>query len=176
MDIEILIKVIAGVSAFIALLFAIRKLYQWLKPISIMPSVHYPRDGADRGIIGAEIVNKSREAQFITRCIAIGTYPSKSIILKHLRHPFVKPRLYKTIRFGTIVFPLVENHSVKLEPYEPISLEHRVTEHPLAYFDASQFLIEVELSTGRKIRSPKMEVPYMWHFSSNPYLASNKNT
>lgn len=173
MDIEPIIQIVAGISTFIALLFAIQKLVQWLKPISIMPSIHYPRDDAIRGIIGAEIVNKSREAQFITRCYAIGTHPLKYIILKHLRHPFTKPSLYKTIRYGTIVFPLVQNNTVKLEPYEPVSLEHRVTDHPLAYFDASLFLIEAQLSTGRRIRSPKLEVPRMWHFLYNPYIKSN---
>lgn len=175
MDIEILLKIVAGATAFIGFLFALRKFYQWLRPISIMPSVHYPKDGAKRGAIGAELVNKSNEVQYITECYAVGTYPLKSIILNHIKHPFIKPRLYKTMRFGTIIFPFIENKSIKLQPYEPLSLEQIVTEHPLAYFDASLFTIVVKLSTGRKIQSPKLEVPNMWYIFEQPTSYEKQN-
>lgn len=168
-------KFVGAASAIIALFFAIRKLYQWLNPISIKPSIHYPKDGAERGMIAAEIVNKSNETQYIVGCKAIGTYSLKSIISKHLEHPFTKPRFYNTIWFGTITFQILNNSPLKLEPFEPKKLKHCVTEHPLAYFDTSLFLIEVELSTGRKFRSAKLFVPNFWHFSSCKQYQINKN-
>ena len=176
MDYSTLVKIAIGLSAFIALIFAVRKVHRLFFPIRITPSIHFPSDRSVRGQIGAEIVNKSNETQYIVRCEARGTYNIKHILLQHIKSPFTKPSLYRTIWFGVMTFPLIADERIKLEPFEPINKKHQLANHTLSYFDTPKFLIEVELSTGRKIRSNSLDVPLTWHHSYRGREALNENT
>jgi len=91
MDISTILKAMVGLTAFIALLFAVRKTFRLLFPIRVTPSIHFPSDTYQMGAIGADIVNKSNETQYIVRCDARGTYSLKHIILKHLENPKTNP-------------------------------------------------------------------------------------
>ena len=84
MDDLIAFQIIVVLTAFIGLIFAVRKAYRLFRPISITPSIHYPSDRSIRGQIGVEVVNKSNETQYIIRCNAIGTYNLKYIFLNHI--------------------------------------------------------------------------------------------
>ena len=165
MDDSTLLKAIVGLTAFIAMIFAVRKAFRMIFPIRVIPSIHFPSDAYKMGAIGADIVNKSNETQYIINCKAIGTYSLKHILLKHLNHPKTNPRLYRTIWYGVMTFPLIDNEKVRIEPFEPIHIKHVVADHPLSFFDTPKFLIEVELSSGRKIRSHRLDVPPFWHHS-----------
>lgn len=177
MDDSIVLQLIVVLTAFIGLIFAVRKVYRLFRPISITPSIHYPSDRSIRGQIGAEVINKSNEAQYIIRCNAIGTYNLKYILLKHIRSPLTKPRLYKTIWYGTMSFsPIGDDEKIKLEPFELINKKHQLSNHALSFFDTPKFLIEVQLSTGHVIRSKSLNVPLTWHYSYRGREALSENT
>ena len=163
---EVILKIIGLISAFVAGVFAIRKLYQWVYPIKIVTSVSYPFEDCERGKIGANVTNNSSEAIYITRCDARGIYSRQHIILKHLRHPFVRPRLYKTIWYGATVFSMVAEEACKIDAYEPKKFEHRLSNHPLSFFTTPFFVVQVELSSGRVFHSGRLKVPKLWHVNA----------
>ena len=157
-------------------MFAVRKAYRLFFPVRITPSIHFPSNTYQRGAIGADIVNKSNETQYIVRCAAKGTYSFKHILLKHLKNPLTHPRLYKTIWYGVMSFPLIVDEKIKLEPFEPINKKHLIANHALSFFDTPKFLIEVELSSGRKLHSNSLDVPEFWSYNYSRRASPNENT
>ena len=166
-----MLKVFGGISAITAALFAVRKTYQWLRPIRVEPSVRLVFDGSGPDEIRAKIINRSREAQYIVRCNARSTYSLFTIVMRHLRNPLVSPRLYPNIWFNAPSFSLLGSESLKLDPYEPVELWHRISRHPLSLFLTPMLQIEIQLSTGRMIRSRRLSVPERWRFKP-----SNRST
>lgn len=169
-------SVAIGVTALIAFIFAVRKAYKLFFPISIFPSIHFPSNTYQRGAIGTDIVNKSNETQYIVRCVAKGTYSFKDILLKHIKNPLTHPKLYKTIWYGVMCFPLIDNETIKIEPFEPINKKHLIANHALSFFDTPKFLIEVELSSGRKLHSHRLDVPEFWSYNYSRRASQNANT
>jgi len=156
---------VGAVSAVVAVFFAIRKFYQWLRPVRIKPSCFF--DSSGPGTVRATIINRSSESQYIVRCVARGTYPFRHIALTHLRKPFIPPRLYPVVRFGAVFYPLLYEHR-KIEPAEPVKLKYKLVDAPLNGLLTPYFLIEVELSNGRIVRSSKMRTPKTWQFIGIP--------
>ena len=156
---------VGAVSAVVGAFFAIRKFYQWTRPVRIKPSCFF--HGSGPGTVRATIINRSSESQYIVRCVARGTYSFRHIALTHLRKPFIPPRLYPVVRFGTFFYSLLKE-DLKIEPAEPVKLEHKLVDAPLNGLLTPYFLIEVELSNGRIIRSGKMRTPKTWQFLGIP--------
>jgi hypothetical protein len=154
-----ILNLIAALSAIIAVVFAVRKLTQWILPIRVYPGIFV---GIDGNFIRATITNRSSEPQFIISCRAMGTYPFSHIALIHIRNPFIRPRLYQNVRYGGVVYDLLEQGNIKMEALQPIELSHKLKEHPLSAVHTPYFIIEVKLSSGKIVKSNKMPVPTFW--------------
>ena len=161
-QIEQTVKIIGAIAAFVAAVFAIRKLYYWIRPIRIEPSFKLNFDNSSNDEIGASVVNRSNESEFIIRCVAKGTYSLKHILLRHLKRPLTPPRLYPNIRFGPVNYSLMKEDSIKLEPKQIANMKCEMHVHPLNAMHTPYFLIEVQLSTGRVVRSKKIVAPARW--------------
>lgn len=150
------------IGGTISLFFAIRKFYKWLLPIRL--DIGYQINfGHDADKITAVITNKSLENQYITSCQARGTYYFKDKVMRHIRHPFAKPRFYKTMHYDTIVFSLMNDEPIKIEPMQQIMLcHHKSNSHPLSLLLAPFFMVELTLSSGRKVKSKKLPTPEKW--------------
>jgi len=66
------------------------------------------------------------------------------------------------MRFGALAATLMPTSTVKLEPGEPIRLDRDIDYDSWYTITEPYFLIEVTLSNGRAIRSPKLETPLKW--------------
>ncbi|RZZ89712.1 hypothetical protein [Pseudoxanthomonas winnipegensis] len=144
------------------ILAAVIGLIVWLRPIKIVPGIHLILDGSGPDEISATITNKSSKPIYVISCVSKGTYPLRYTLMRHLRQPFMSPRFYSVIRFGGPIHELLSGGPIKIEPQQPIELNHRLGSHWLSKFHNGQFLIEVQLSNGRKFRSSRKSVPARW--------------
>ena len=176
MELDETLKIIGTVTVIAGAIFALRKLYQWVFPIKVTPTIHWPSDDLNRGAISAQVINRSSEAIFVVRCDAIGVRSKKHIIYAFKRRPFTPTRLYRNIFYGAMRFELLNEDPQKIEPYQPKIFEHRLSSHPLSFFDTSEFKIEVQLSSGRVVRSRKMMVPKLWGWEERLKSAASKNS
>lgn len=158
-DIGYLITIVAAIFGTI---FGFRQFYRWRKGIKVKAKIRKNFENSESDKIIATIINRSDESQYITRCEARSTYPFSTIFIRHLKNPFLSPKLYKTIRFNSPSFGLLSENSCKIEPFEPVTLEHTISNHPLAKMLTSTLQIEVELSSGRIFRSNRIMVPESW--------------
>lgn len=163
MEANVVIQVAAGITAVVASIFAIQKLYRWMFPLYIEPVVLLWFDnGATPDSIRAKIINKSSEIHYVMRCEARGTYSLWYILKCHLKNPFVKPSLYPNIWYNGAVYSLLRGEPRKLEPFQPIELSCELHDHLLNAMFAPYFIITVVLSSGKKVRSKKMKAPGRW--------------
>jgi hypothetical protein len=139
-----------------------KKLYQWLRPIRIEPStkLFFNKSGPDE--IRARIINRSADPQYILRCNARGTYSLRYILMRHIRHPLIRPRLYPNIWYDGVVYNLMAGEAIKLELNQPVELSCKLFDHPLNAMFTPYFFIEVKLSSGKTVRSQKLRVPKRW--------------
>ena len=158
-DIIEISKIVGACATIIGALIA---LFVWLRPVKITPSARLVFDGSGPDEITATITNKSRKPIYVIGCVSRGTYPRLYTIFRHLRNPFMPPRFYQLIRFGALQHDLLTNGPIKIEPQQPVELRHRLSPHPLSRFHNNEFLIEVQLSSGRKFRSMRQRVPSRW--------------
>jgi hypothetical protein len=149
-------------SALAMIVGALIATWLWLRPVKVVPGAHLVLDGSGPDSITADIVNKSAKTIYVVRCIARGTYPWRSVVWRHLRQPLMPLRLYPVARFSPITHDLMPAEPVKIEPKQPITLRHRLSDHPLAKMHSSWFLIEITLSNGRTFRSKLQRAPERW--------------
>jgi hypothetical protein len=134
-----IVNLVAALTAVIAAIFAIRKLIQWLRPIRVNPGI---KVGIDGNFFKATITNKSSESQYVIKCDAKGTYTFRHIVMTHIRRPFISPRLYQNVRYGGVIYDLLNQESLKLEPSQPIELSHKLCDHPLSAVHTPFFIVE----------------------------------
>lgn len=157
-----IIAVCGAISGLAAAIYVLRKLYFWLKPVHIDPSftLYFGSSGVD--FIGATVTNQSPVTQYIVACNARGTYSLKYILSRHLRHPFIRPRLYPNVWYGGAVYPLMGKEPIKLEPQQLVDLKCELYEHPLNAMITPYFFVTVRLSSGKIISSKKLRTPGRW--------------
>lgn len=158
-----LIAFFAGAATVISGIFAFIKLYRWVRPVKIHPSVKFRRKEVGPDQVGAVIVNRSRESVYIVKCRARSVHPLKQALRTHLKHPLVRPRMFQTIYYGPHVYEMISERKVKLEPGEPLYLSRdMVFKKPIFMVPTEMLAIEVVLSSGKIIRSRRFEIPRRW--------------
>lgn len=149
-------------SALAGAIYAIRKLYFWFRPLKIEPSVSMVFDNSGPDSIGVTITNRTQSVQYIRSCAARGTYPLKHILVRHLKRPLLSSRLFPTIWYGPVVYKMMDDSPIKLEPMELKKLKVSMHEHPLNAMHTPYFLVQVTLTTGRTMTSKKLLAPIRW--------------
>jgi hypothetical protein len=152
------------VGALATIAAAIWGVLVWLRPVKIVPCIHIFFDGSEPDAITAKLVNRTSKPIYVTGCLARCTYSRSSILRRHLRQPFMPIRLYPVVRFSGFSYSLMGSEPIKIEPQQPIALRHRIKDHPLAKMRSDWFLVEVTLSSGRKVRSTRERVPGRWRY------------
>lgn len=158
-DLVALLKVVGAMATIVA---SIVRLVKWLRPVKISLSCNLVLDGTGLDEIRATVTNKTGKTIYITSCVSRGTYRRRDTLLRLLNQPFMSPRFYPVIRFCGPTHELLSNSPLKIEPQQPVELRHLLSNHPFSKFRSSQFLIEVELSNGRRFRSRRLNVPARW--------------
>lgn len=157
-----LIELSKVVAAMATILASIIGLVKWLRPVRISPSCNLVLDGTGLDEIRATVINKTGKPIYITSCVSRGAYRRRYTLLRLLNQPFMSPRFYPAIRFGGPTHELLSNGPLKIEPQQPVELRHKLSNHPFSKFHTNLFLIEVELSNGRRFRSGRLNVPARW--------------
>lgn len=169
---------IAALAAIIAFVFGApfgaRKLWQLLRPIRIDPIIKIVFI-SEPDEIRAKITNLSNEDLYVIRCEGRATWPLKIIIKRHLKNPFLNPRMYSNVRFAASTYSLLKNGPLKLEGKQQVELTHLLSKHPLSAFMAPMLQIEVELSSKRVFRSKRIAVPDSWLLLNHPDVRRQLN-
>jgi len=164
MNLELIIKIAGGITALVATVFALRKFWKWLFPVHIEPSYSLNFDGTKPDSIGAKVTNRSSEPIYIIECSARGTYSLWHILKIHLKSPFIRPNLYQNVWYNGPVYGLLDGDPVKLETGQPLYFKCEIYEHPLNAMFTPYFIVMVKLSSGRKVRSGKLQAPGRWKY------------
>lgn len=160
---DLVLAFFAGAATVVGGIFAFRKLYGWIRPIKIHPSVMIRRKeiGADQ--VAAVLVNRSREPVYIVKCRARSAHPLKQALRTHMKHPFARPRMFQAIYYGPHVYELISEDKIRVEPDEPLFLTRdMVFNNPIFTVPTTMLAIEVVLSSGKKIRSKRFPIPSSW--------------
>src|SRR5213593_1207710 len=106
LDLVPLVKILGGILGMLVVsvtaFFALRRFYQWLRPIRVTSRIKVVFDGSGPDQILATVTNVSGEDQVLVRCVARSTYPIATILRCHLRHPLTPRKLYPTTRYAGI--------------------------------------------------------------------------
>lgn len=175
-DIASILKILGGLIAFVTAFVALRRFYQWLRPVRVTPQIRVVFDGSAPDQILATVTNVSGEDQVLVRCVARSTHPIATILRRHLRHPLTLPRLYPSIWYTGICFGLMSSSPIRLSGSQREELHYSLSDHPLCLFLSPMIQIEVELSTGRVFRSRRLEVPERWRFKPTRHAAAGRTT
>jgi len=162
--VETILYIAGAITALIAAVFSIRKLWGWLFPIRVKPKISMRFDKSQSDEIIAIITNRSWEPVYVVKCRGRSANSIGHIIFTHLRKPLIKPSLYQTVRFGAPVFEMIGSEPVRIEPHQQIKLSHKFSFFfPIACFTNPMVQIEVILSNGRAFYSRRLYIPKRWH-------------
>ncbi|WP_285274869.1 hypothetical protein [Halopseudomonas bauzanensis] len=165
---EGIIATFAGLGGVIGAIFAVRRIYGLLLPINVSAGVRVHLDKSAKDEILATVTNRSSEAVYLIKCRGRSANPLSYIFKTHLRHPFIKPRLYKNVRFGAPVYEMIDSGPLRLEPGQPVSLSHQLSfDLPIFAFTNTMVQVEVVLSNGRVFRSRRLKIPAHWHVAKH---------
>ena len=144
-----LLQLVAAIAAIPTILLGMRWL---LRPVRVIPSVRMVFDGTEPDEIRATVTNLTGAPIVVVACVARPTYPLRRILARHARHPLTKPRLWPNIWYSAQLFELMGKEPIRMEGKDQRVFIHKRTEHPLYQFLAPMFLVELQLSSGRKFR------------------------
>ncbi len=160
--VQFIIAISDFICAGITILATLIGINIWLRPVKISPGVRLVLDGSDPDEITVTITSKSNKPIYVTSCVSRGVYPRRYTLMRLLRQPFMAPHFYPVIQFGGPTHDLLGKDPIKIEPQQPVDLRHRLSSHAMSKFQNDEFLIEVQLSNGRKFRSGRQNVPSRW--------------
>ena len=163
---ELSILEITGIATVALLIppagFYLAKLCKWWRPIKIKAEYCRDRLGHGSDEIRATITNLTNEVQVLVRCEARGVCPVKYGLMKHIKSPFLSPKLYETIWRSVLSYPLVVRDDITLPAKQPRTyatpISRSTVPGEVPVFER-EFQVEVELSGGRKFRSSRVSAP-----------------
>lgn len=165
---EAIMGILLGLGGVIGAIFAIRKAWGWLYPIEVMAGIRVRFDKPDQDEILATVTNRSSETIYLVKCRGRSANPLSYIIKTHLGHPFIKPRLYRNVRFGAQVYEMIGPEPISLAPGQPVNLSHQLSfVLPIFAFTNPMVQVEAILSNGRTFRSKRLRIPHHWHAIRN---------
>ncbi|WP_139133843.1 MULTISPECIES: hypothetical protein [Pseudomonas] len=156
------LKICGAISIFGATAVLLYKAYRLVFPIKTSISYTLNFDGTSTDTLSVIVTNRSGSTIYIRTCKVRCTYPFLVLAIKHLRRPFLSPRLYSNLRYNSSIYEFLDEEPVKLEPGQLIELKREIFEHPLNALHGPMLIAFVELTTGRIVRSEKMPSPPVW--------------
>ena len=159
---ETIIKWGSVVTVLAAVLAIGRKIYRMALPGTAEISYELVLDNSRPDSISVKITNRSNSAIYIRLCTVRSTYSIWQLIWRHIRRPFLSPRLYSNLRYNGPVYQFINGEPVKLDPAQLKEFRIEIREHPLNAIYGPMLLAKVLLTTGRVIRSKRMEAPMTW--------------
>ena len=159
---EIFVKICGAITAMAAVFVLLRKIYFWWKPASATISYKLVLNNSGPDTISIHITNKSQKNIYVKSCELRSTYSLFQLAKMHLQKPFLSLSLYPNLRYNGCVYQFVEGDPVKIESHEMKTLTIDIYEHPLNAIYGPRIIAFVELTTGQKICTERMESPQVW--------------
>ena len=156
------LKICGAISLVGATSVLLYKALRLFFPIKTSISYTLNLDGTRPDSLSVTITNLRTSPIYIRACEVRCTYPCAALLFKHLRHPFLSPRLYPNLRYNSAVYEFVGDEAVRLEPGELVELKREIYEHPLNALHGPMLIAFVELTTGRIVRSRRVQSPAVW--------------
>jgi hypothetical protein len=153
------LKICGAISLFGATLVLLYKGYRLLFPVKACISYTLNLDGTHPDSLSVTITNRSTVSIYVRACTVRSTYSLLTLAIRHLRRPLLSPRLYPNLRYNSAVYELVGDEPIKLEPGQLVELKREIYEHPLNALYGPMLIAFVQLTTGRVVRSKRMQSP-----------------
>ncbi|MCP8690037.1 hypothetical protein [Marinobacterium sedimentorum] len=160
--IEVILTICGSITAVAGVAILGRKLYLWLRPASASISYKLVMDDSGPDSISVIITNRSNSAIYLKSCKVRSTYSVFELFKKHLKRPFLSPRLYPNLRYNGCVYQFIKNEPIKVDPSELKELKIEIHEHPLNAIYGPMLLAKVTLTTGQRIYSKRVQAPKVW--------------
>ncbi len=161
---DTIIKVCAAISALAAVIVLVNKLYHMWLPGRAELSCKLVFDGSEPDSISVKVINKSRTAFYVRSCTVRSTYSIYQLMWRHVKKPFLSPRLYPNLRYSGAAYQFIHGDPVRLEPAEMKEFRIEIFEHPLNAVFGPLLIANVLLTTGQNIRSRRLKAPLAWRF------------
>jgi hypothetical protein len=162
MMLEDILKICGAVTAFAAVIVICRKLSHWWRPGAAEISYKLVLDGSGPDTISVNVTNKSSSTIYVRSCTVRSTYTMRQLIWRHVRHPFLSPRLYPNLRYNGAVYQFIREEPAKLDPAQLKEFKIDIYEHPLNAIYGPMLIAKVELTTGQIINSKRVISPALW--------------
>jgi hypothetical protein len=159
---ETILKVCGAITAVGAVVVLGRKIYSWLRPATAAISYRLVLDGSKPDSITVAVTNRSSSSIYLRSCVVRSTYPLRRLVALHLKHPFLRPRLYPNLWYSGCVYEFVKGEPVQLAPAQLKELTLAIHEHPLNAIYGPVLIARVELTTGEVVRSKRIPSPKVW--------------
>ena len=159
---EVFLKICAAITAVAGVAVLGRKLYLWMRPASASIAYQLVLNDSGPDYISVHVTNKSSAGIYVKSCEVRSTYSITQIIKKHLKHPLLSPSLYPNLRYNGCVYQFVKNEPIKVDASELKELKIEIHEHPLNAVYGPMLLAIVELTTGKRIYSKRVQAPKVW--------------
>jgi hypothetical protein len=159
---ETILKVCGAITAVAAVVVLCRKLYTWLRPATASISYRLVLNGSKPDSITVAVTNRSASNIYLRSCVVRSTYPLRRLVARHLKRPFLRPRLYPNLWYNGCVYNFVEGEPVQLAPAQLKELTLEIHEHPLNAIYGPALIARAELTTGEVVRSKRIPSPKVW--------------
>lgn len=160
---DLFLKICGAISIIGAAAALLYKGFRWLRPVRVSISYTLNFDGRSRDSLTVMITNRCGWPVYVRDCSVRSTYPLSNLVVRHLRHPFLHPRLYPTLLYnGPTVYKFVGEEPTKLDSGQEVKLHREIQEHPLHALYGPMLIASVSLTSGRKVRSKRLASPPAW--------------
>jgi hypothetical protein len=156
------LQICGAISVVGAAFVLLYKGYRLLLPVNASISYTLNFDGKNPDSLSVTVTNSSTSSVYVRSCKVRCTYSFFGLVLRHLRKPFLAPRLYPNLRYNSAVYELMGKDPIKLEPGQLVELKSEIYEHPLNALYGPMLIALVELTSGRVVRSRRMPSPPVW--------------
>ena len=159
---ETILKICGAISALVAVAVGGRKLYRWWRPGTAEISYKLVLDGSRPDSISVTFTNNSSSTIYVRSCTVRSTYSMRQLMWRHMKHPFLSPRLYSNLRYNGPVYQFVHGEPAKLEAAQLKEFKTDIYEHPLNAIYGPMLVAKIVLTAGQVIRSKRMKAPMVW--------------
>ncbi len=159
---ETTLKLCGAVSALAAVVVLGRKLYRWWRPGTAAIGYQLVLDGSRPDSLAVTVVNSSSSPIYVRSCTVRSTCSRGQLIWRHIRRPFLSPRLYSNLRYNGAAYQFLHGEPVRLEPAQLKEFRKDIQEHPLNAIYGPMLVARVVLTTGQVISSKRVQAPGVW--------------
>lgn len=123
---DTILKICGAISVVGAAFVLLYKGYRLLLPVKASISYTLNFDGKNPDSLSVTVTNRGTSSVYVRSCKVRSTYSFFGLVLRHLRKPFLSPRLYPNLRYNSAVYKLMGKDPIKLQPGQLVELKREI--------------------------------------------------